>query len=99
MKSFSELGVTPVHNTFVGDKIKIDRIIDKEIVVEKYKIEKSKFEKGHGQCLHMQIKLNGEDRVVFTSSMGLINTLGMIKETDFPFQATIVKNNGSLIFK
>lgn len=99
MKTFSELGIKPVNNSYVGDKIRIDKLIDKPIVVEKFKIQASKFEKGHGKCLYMRIKLNEEEHVVFSSSVGLMDILTMIKESDFPFQATITKNNGRLIFK
>ncbi len=92
MKSFKDLGVKPAVQGFSGDKIAIDRILNREIVVHQYKVVDSKFE-GKGKCLHLQIGLGGEMRVVFTGSVILIDALNQLAPNDLPFKATIVKEN------
>lgn len=71
-----------------GNKIKIGNIVGKEIEVVGYKIGNSRFE--GKQLLTLQIKLNGEDRVIFTSSNVLIDQSQKYKE-EMPFVATIEK--------
>ena len=55
MNDFKSFGIKPQTKSFEGDKIKIDKVLNKLIVVEDYKIEPSKFEKGNGKCLFLQI--------------------------------------------
>lgn len=92
MQQFSDFGITTNNKGFIGDKIKIDRILNKTITVHDYKIDKSKFE-GKGQCLHMQVEVDGSKRVIFTGSVGLIEVIDKIPKTGFPFQTTIIKDN------
>lgn len=73
-----------------GDKIKIGDIVGKEIEIVDYKIGSSKFE--GKKLLTLQIKLNNEDRVIFTSSGVLINQSEKYKN-EMPFIATIEKIN------
>lgn len=73
-----------------GDKIKIDDVVEKEVEVVGYKIGDSRFE--GKQLLTLQIKLNGEDRVIFTSSNVLIDQ-SQKYESEMPFIATIKKIN------
>ena len=50
MYSFKDFGIKPQIRSFEGDKIKIDKILNKQIVVEEFKIENSKFnDKGNGK--------------------------------------------------
>lgn len=93
MKRFSEFDIK-TGDSFTGDKIKIDKILNREITVVKYKMETSKFPKNKsGKCLHLQIELSGTKLVVFSGSDFLMNQLSQVEETNFPFIATIVKNN------
>lgn len=92
MKSFKDLGIKPACIGFTGDKVSIDRILNREIIVHQYKIEASKFE-GRGNCLHMQIGVGEELRVVFTGSNILMDAIKQVPKNDFPFKATIVKEN------
>lgn len=92
MKTFKELGIiveTPTQS-FIGDKIKVDRILNKQISVLDYKVEPSKYK---GQCLYMQILVGEDKRVVFTGSQFLITVLQQIPKASFPFTACIVKEN------
>ena len=99
MKQFSEFGITPTIESFVGDKIKMDRLLNREITVHDYRIEESKFkEKGNGKCLYLQIELNGEKHVVFTGSAYLMDMIEKVAEADFPFKTKILKQNDHLEF-
>lgn len=91
MKKFSDLGVkTELQETLTGDKIKMHKVLNRSITVHNFRIEPSKFT---GQCLYMQIEMDGEKRVVFTGSVGLLQVIQKIPKTDFPFTTTIVKEN------
>jgi len=93
MKSFKDFNIKTTSKAFEGDKVKIDRILNKEITVEDYRIENSKYEKGNGKCLHMQIVLDSSKRVVFTGSVNLMDIIQQIPSTDFPFKTTIIREN------
>jgi hypothetical protein len=58
----------------VGEKIKADKILNREIAVLDYKIEQSKYE-GKGQCIHMQIMVGDDKRVLFISGKKLMEAL------------------------
>lgn len=95
MKKFSEFGIKPAVKSFVGDKIKMLKILNKEIIVHDYKIEDSKVytDRGTGKCLHLQISVNNEKHVVFTSAGYLIQEIQQVPVTDFPFTTTIIEQN------
>lgn len=93
------MGITAKVKGFVGDKIKIDRILNKEIIVHGFEIKDSKFEgRGNGKCLYLQIEWKEEKHVVFTSSIYLMDMIGKVAPEDFPFTTTIVKTNEHLEF-
>jgi hypothetical protein len=92
MRSFKELGIKPVQNAMTGEKIKINRVINREIVVTGYRIEQSKYPKNKsGKCLTLQVEIDGEKRVVFTGSDILIGMIQQVPESEIPFKTTIVK--------
>lgn len=100
MKKFSDLNIKPVHKGFVGDKIKINRILNKDIVVQDFKIEESKFPKNKsGKCLYLQIEVDNEKRVLFTGSDFLIDTIQKVPQEALPFLCQIVKENEHFEFK
>ena len=93
MKRFSEFDIKP-GDSFTGDKIKIDKILNREITVLKYKMEDSKFPKNKsGKCLTMQIEFSGIKNIVFSGSDFLMNQLKQVTEDSFPFLATIIRSN------
>lgn len=98
MKQFKEFGITPSTKGFIGDKIKIDRILNKKITVHEYRIEESKYQKGNGKCLHMQIQLGENKHVVFTGSAALQDVISRVPKAEFPFETTIVKDNDRFEF-
>ena len=100
MKSFSQFNIKSASKGFEGDKIKISKILDKEIVVHAFKIEDSKIfkDRGSGKCLHLQISLKDEKHIVFTSSNGLIDSILQVPEDEFPFSTVIIEANDRFQF-
>jgi len=95
MKKFSEFGIKASYESFMGDKIKASKVLDKKMIIHKYRIGDSKFE---GKCLHLQISLNGEKRVVFTGSKSLMEMIEKVEKENFPFEATIKKEDERYVF-
>lgn len=94
MKKFKEFGIKAEVNNFVGDKIKVRKILNCEITVLDFRIMDSKYnDKGNGKCLFLQIEFEGKKRVVFTGSAVLMDTIEKVKRTDFPFMTKIVEEN------
>lgn len=94
MKQFKDLGIKTNIQSLKGDKIKIERILNKEITVVRYKIEPSKLaDKGNGMRLVFQILHNGIDHIVFTGSGVLMDMIQQVPKEDFPFTTTITKTN------
>lgn len=90
MKRFSDFAK---EINITGDKIKIDEILNKEIEVINYKITESKYKnKDNNKLLTLQIKVNNEERVIFTGSNILIEQCEKYKN-EMPFLATIKKIN------
>lgn len=100
MNSFSQFNIKPSIKGFEGDKIKMSKILNREIVVHAFKLEDSKVFKDRGscKCLHLQISFNNEKHIVFTSSSGLIDTIQQIPATGFPFSTTIIQDNERFLF-
>jgi hypothetical protein len=100
MNSFSQFDIKTNTKGFEGDKIKISKILNREIVVHHFKIEDSKVykERGSGKCLHLQISFDDEKHIVFTSGSGLIEAILQVPLTEFPFTTTIVKENDRFKF-
>lgn len=100
MKKFSELGIQSViQGSLTGDKIKIDRILNREITICDFQIKDSKFaDKGNGKCLYIQIEIDGGKRVIFTGSVVLMDTIQKVNKEDFPFITKIVKENDRFEF-
>lgn len=88
MRKFSDFATEG--SIMSGDKIKISDITGKEVEIIGYRIGDSKFE--GKKLLTLQIKLDGENRVVFTSSNVLIDQSQKYEE-EMPFLATIEKIN------
>ena len=88
MRRFSDFATED--NIMSGDKVKIGDITGKEVEIIGYTVGNSKFE--GKKLLTLQIKLDGENRVVFTSSSVLIDQ-SQKYEKEMPFLATIEKVN------
>lgn len=94
MNLFSELGVELESAPMLGEKIRINKIVNQEIEVLDFEVNKSKFEKSGSQYLKLQIKFNEETRVVFTGANLLIKAAQKIKKEQLPFKTVIVEQNG-----
>ena len=92
MNDFKNFGIAPITDLelFVGDKIKIERLLNRKITVHKYEIHESKFK---GKCLTLQISIGDEKRIVFTGSISLMNMIERVPIDGFPFVTIIVKEN------
>lgn len=80
-----------------GDKISIEEVINKEIVVTSFRVQKSKYNVGDGTLLTLQLEVDGEKRIVFTGSTVLKSQVQTYKDK-LPFIATIKKINKYLSF-
>lgn len=102
MNRFSQFDIKVPEKGLTGNKIKITKILNKEIVIHHFKVVDSKIEefkkKGTGKCLHMQISFNNEMHVVFTSGTALIEVIQQIPLDKFPFASTIIEENDRYIF-
>jgi retron-type reverse transcriptase len=95
MNLFSDLGITVDSAPFGGEKIKINRIVNKEIEVLDFELNESKYQAGKNRkCLKLQIRFEGELRVLFTGSTILIQTMQKVKKEMLPFRTTIVEVSG-----
>jgi len=84
----SSLGVKSKNLT--GDKITIEEILDKSVMILDYRTGDSKFSRD-GTCLTLQIEYEGKVRVIFTGSGVLKEDLETLSKDDFPFTSTIIK--------
>jgi hypothetical protein len=93
MNQFKNLNISPPAPAFVGERIKIMKILNKQVTIHRYRIVKSKFEKGHGQRLDLQIEVNGTKYITWCASITLMETIRQIQPEQFPFSTTIVMDN------
>ena len=69
MKQFNDFKIQLTPKGFEGEKIKITKLFDKEIIVHKFSIEPSKvYTEGTGLCMCLQLTFNSEKRILFTSA-------------------------------
>ena len=99
IKRFSELGIKIEGKRFVGEKIRIAKVLNKEITVHHYEIKDSKYpERGSDKCLYIQISFENNKYVAFSIAKILMKTLDKIPAKDFPFKTTIVNDNDQYEF-
>ncbi len=99
MKNFSELNIKPKTDRFVGEKIRMMRILNQEIIVHRFKINKSKFENTNsGKCLQLQIEFEGKKYVLFTGSKILTEMIEQVPEDELPFKTKITKEGEAYQF-
>ena len=99
MNQFKDFNIKPKSNRFVGDKIKMLKVLNQEIIVHNYKLNDSKFKNSNSEkCLHIQIELKGEKFVLFTGSKVLAETIQQVPEENMPFVTTITKEGETFQF-
>lgn len=82
--------------SFDGDKVRLDEILNKEILVTGYKIKDSHQKKGT-QYLTIYLEIDGAQHVTFTGSVVLMDQLKKY-ESHIPFFAVIRKINRHYTF-
>lgn len=90
MNDFKDFGIESAVKKFNGDKIKIQRILGKQVVVHGYDLRESKYD---GTCLYLQISMNEIEYVVFTGSRYLIEMIERVPAEKFPFTTTLVETD------
>lgn len=87
MKRFSEF--CDETKPLEGDKVRLDDVVNIEMVVTGYKITKSKY--NDNRCLHLAVSINGTKHVIFTGSTVLAEQVEKYGE-HIPFLTRIIKN-------
>ena len=89
MQHFADFAEAP--NILDGAKVRIDDVLNQELVVTGYTVRDSRFSKNaSGKYLTLQFEIDGDRRVVFTGSDVLIGQLEKYGDK-IPFAATIKK--------
>lgn len=103
MRSFSELGLKT--DMIIGDRITIDSLFNKEIVIEKTIIAETKYpgRNSSGMRMQMQLYIPPSDKrySCFTGSDSLINLIQLAEEKVddlYPFKTRIVKQGKMFLF-
>lgn len=97
MNNFKSFNIKPKLPAFTGDKIKIDRVLNKEITVTAFKISDSTAKPGT-KVLTLQIIKDGTNHIIFTGSAILIDMIQQVPPEGFPFTTTIIKESEHLEF-
>lgn len=92
MNNFKDFNIKPRVNSFVGEKIQVQKLFNLSIKVLAYKIEPSK-QKKDTELLTLQIEKSGEKRIVFTGSTVMIDQIKRVPDDKFPFVTTIRGDN------
>ncbi len=95
MNDFKDFNIEPSEKGFVGDKVKIEWVLNIRIRIYKYRIVPSKF---GGDRLDMQIEMNGTKHVLWSSSKNLIEMIEKVPKDRIPFNTTIIKRDRDYIF-
>lgn len=81
---------------FDGEKLRLDEILNKEILVTGFRIKESHQKKGT-QYLTIHLEINGVQHITFTGSVVLMDQLKKY-ESHLPFLAIIKKINRHYTF-
>jgi len=92
MNKFSEFDIKPSLPNFIGDKIKMAKILNREITIHDYRITDSKFGDAK-KCLQLQLSISDIKYVLFTGAIYLTEQILKVPKEKFPFTTTIIKDN------
>lgn len=99
MKRFSDFNIKPSHGRFIGEKIKMYNVLNREIIVHDFKVNDSKFKESNSkECLYLQIEIEGAKRVLFTGSKVLVSMIKNVPKENIPFKTTIIKEGETFQF-
>lgn len=95
-KKFSELGIKVEHKKYVGEKIRLAKVLNTEITIYSYEIKPSKYPKKENDlCLYLQISVGDKKYVAFSIAKLLMDTIQKIPKEAFPF-TTIIRNDNDI---
>ncbi|WP_454060116.1 hypothetical protein [Elizabethkingia ursingii] len=92
MNNFKEFNITPSFIAFVGDKVKMSKVLNTEIIIHDYKIKDSEKIPGT-KYLTLQITRKGEKEIIFTSAKTLMDMIEQVPKDKFPFMTTITQED------
>ncbi|MEF9476741.1 hypothetical protein OWR28_02360 [Chryseobacterium sp. 1B4] len=98
MNRFKEFNIKPIINAFVGEKVRINKILNTEIIVHDFKIKDSEKKPGT-KYLTLQISRKEEKEVVFTGSKTLMDMIEQVPKEKFPFTTTIIQEDQMFQFE
>lgn len=100
VKKYSDFDIKVEGNKkFVGEKMKLHKVLNKEIMIHFYSIEPSKYpEKGSDTCLWLQISVDGKKYISFSIAKLLMVLIEKVPKDGFPFTTTITNENDSYEF-
>lgn len=104
MKSFSSLNIK-LNKRFAGDRVKIEKIEGDTIEIIDFEIRESKITKENDptwdgsrkECLYLQIRHNGKERIMWGSYRFLIDQIKQVDRSELPITATIVNEHGYIL--
>lgn len=73
-----------------GDKVKIDSILNQEILITGYRVSESKYKSNSPRCLTVQFTKDATQHVIFTGSSVLTSQMEKYGQ-EIPFLATVRK--------
>lgn len=97
MNKFCDFGIAPERDHFVGDKIRIMKVLNQPLIIHDYKLSQSKFEDS-SDVMHLQIEFKEEMKVLFTASKVLKKQIDKVPKESFPFETVIIKEGESFCF-
>ncbi len=92
MNSFKDFNIKVSSTSFVGDKVKMMKVLNSEIIVHDFIIKDSEKKPGT-KYLTLQISRKGEKQIVFTGSKNLMNIIDKVPKDKFPFTTTITQED------
>lgn len=99
VRDFKDFGIKVKSDNFIGDKIKMLKILNQDIVVHGFKILPSKFENSNSKdVMHLQVEYKEDMHILFTGSKILSGMIKQVPEDGFPFKTRIIKEGESFVF-
>lgn len=94
-RRFTDLKINKGQSSaFQGEKISIHALFDREITIHAYRISPARFNTERtDKYLQMQISIDDQKRVVFTTSKVMMDIIEQIPSQDFPFVTTLIKKD------
>lgn len=86
------------YSGFVGSKIQVDKLINKEIVFVDFVVTPSQYRRFGDSVTKVQIIVDGEKHIFFTQSKNITKTLEIFKDK-LPRIGTLVKEDRALKIK